>query len=677
VGFELGAHQPGREVLIDPVISTWSGFIGGNNEDVAYAAAVASNGDVVTIGSTSSSDFPFQLGVKMYAGGQDAFITRLDPLTGAVKWSTLLGGSFDEDGNAIAIEPGGAIVATGTTLSANFPSTVPSRPYDGGVNSDAWVVRLPSSGDALLFSTTLGGTALEEGTAITVDATSIWVGGNSRSSSIAGGTPPPWLNNKGNQDAFVAQLQTDAGITFFTWFGGEQADTLNALKLDPAGNLYLAGSTQSKTQLPLLHPLQDAGNGNEGFIAIVDPSSPPQLLFSTFLGGPSNDIINALALAPNGDILIGGQAYNTSSWTAIPFTKLDPPTTGADGFVGRIAAMGASVKWLGVVGGGDVDQIFAVNSDARGNMYFAGYVGPNALKGITPGAIQPTGAGKADGVFGIADPDGNQFVYLSFLGGAQNDQLHDVQMIDGGVVLVGESQSFDFPISGAVTTLHGDGGSHDAIVTAVLFPPPLVSTFSPTQGPIDGGTRVDFSGDYFLPDASVTFAGARATVVQTVGQTGLSVLTPAGPPGPADVVVTNADGQQRVVTGGFTYLGTLPPVARIAPPAQSVAAGSVSLDGSGSTGVAPLTFAWEQLSGPTSVQLGLGAMQSLTMSVPGDYAFRLTVTDGAGGSASADATVTISGAMTQVPNFKPGCGCTSFDAPIALLALLALRRRRG
>src|SRR5581483_971087 len=129
-------------------------------------------GVVTLAGSAASSNFPVLAGVQTgYAGNTDAFVSRFTA-AGALMDSTYLGGAAGADqANGVAVDATGAIYAAGTTAANNFPTTTGAyqTAYGGGA-TDAFVAKLSATGDALLYSTFVGGSTADTGTAVAVDA---------------------------------------------------------------------------------------------------------------------------------------------------------------------------------------------------------------------------------------------------------------------------------------------------------------------------------------------------------------------------------------------------------------------------------------------------------------------------------------------------------------------------
>jgi len=203
IGFQIGAYDRHKPLIIDPVLvySTYLGGSGGNTADTGTGIAVDGGGAAYVTGFAGSGDFPTTPGAfsTTYSGHgySDAFVTKLSASGDALVYSTYLGGSDGKvagvhngssGGNAIAVDGAGAAYVTGDTSSTDFPTTPGAFSVtDHGYN--AFVTKLSASGDALVYSTYLGGSYDDEGNSIAVDgAGAAYVTGLT---SSRGSTPKP------------------------------------------------------------------------------------------------------------------------------------------------------------------------------------------------------------------------------------------------------------------------------------------------------------------------------------------------------------------------------------------------------------------------------------------------------------------------------------------------------
>jgi hypothetical protein len=242
-------------------------YLGGNDNDGAFALVIAPSGEVYVAGDTSSSNFPHTAGgAQASFGGSpyDAFVARLNAGLTANLQSTYLGGSDDDKAFALAVGPSGDVYVAGYTGSPNFPNTSGGAQANNGGASDAFVARLNATLTSNPQSTYLGGSGHEEVWALAIlPSGEVYVAGYTGSPDFphtAGGAQTSY---GGSWDAFVARLNaTLTSNPQSTYLGGSSADEAFALVIAPSGEVYVAGITGS-TDFP--HTVGGAQASNGGF----------------------------------------------------------------------------------------------------------------------------------------------------------------------------------------------------------------------------------------------------------------------------------------------------------------------------------------------------------------------------------------------------------------------------
>jgi len=201
----------------------YSTYLGGSGDDIGYGVAVDSTGNAYVTGSTYSPDWVcncvggFQ--TTGYGGAGDAFIAKIGNLTGTVyplTYFTYLGGTSYDAGYAIQVDPVQAAHVAGYTTSSDFPTTTDTYQSQYGGSGDAFVASIGTTlsgqtgtGD---FSTYLGGSQSDQGTAVAIDVYgATYVAGTTQSSQsssipfpITSTAYQPQLN--GPQDAFASKI---------------------------------------------------------------------------------------------------------------------------------------------------------------------------------------------------------------------------------------------------------------------------------------------------------------------------------------------------------------------------------------------------------------------------------------------------------------------------------------
>ena len=205
----------------------YSTYLGGENRDHGFDIAVDPIGQAFVTGGTASQQFPTTPGAFQPSnrGGFDAFVTKLTRRGSWLVYSTYLGGTADENTDAlvrrnagVAVDTFGEAYVTGVTGGLAFPTTANAvQPMYGGAN-DAFVARLNRRGSALRYSSFLGGTGPDFGAAIAVEDDHHHHDRDSRPAYVTGGTASPNFPTtadafdptaNGNFDAFVTKLTTD------------------------------------------------------------------------------------------------------------------------------------------------------------------------------------------------------------------------------------------------------------------------------------------------------------------------------------------------------------------------------------------------------------------------------------------------------------------------------------
>jgi hypothetical protein len=148
----------------------YSTYFGGNNRDTGNSVAVDALANVYLTGSTGSTNFPTMNPLQpSLAGGDDAFVAKLDQSGSALRYSTYLGGSTRDVGAGIAVDARGSAYVTGITRSNDFPTLNPLQPTPGISISKAFVSNLQADGSGFVYSTFLGGSFADSGAGIAID----------------------------------------------------------------------------------------------------------------------------------------------------------------------------------------------------------------------------------------------------------------------------------------------------------------------------------------------------------------------------------------------------------------------------------------------------------------------------------------------------------------------------
>jgi hypothetical protein len=479
VGFQIARYDTSQELVIDPVLA-YSTYLGGTNNDIGHAIAVDSAGNAYVTGETLSLDFPGSAASGIQAtrsGSVDVFVTKLNATGSALVYSTYLGGSSGDWGYAIAVDSGGNAYVTGQTDSGTptpssvpFPTTVGARQTIYKLGGDAFVTKLNAAGNALVYSTFLGGGGTERGYGIAVDDLgNAYVTGHTNSDNVSsgptGGFPtvnPLQANNNspGIYDVFVSKLNpTGSALIYSTYLGGTGNDySLDGgdIAVDSDGNAYVGGSAGAN--FPGVTAIQGTYGGGvtDGFVAKLNAAGSG-LFYSTYLGGTGYDAVHGVAVNSGGEVFVTGYTdstnypvYGPTSCVTIYLCRLlilqESKGTGEDAFVSKLNATGTALVYSTYLGGSGGERAYDIAVDSAGDAHIAGWTTSSNFP--TAGAIQGVNGGSGGDAFITAlNASGQSLLFSTFMGGNAGSETARGITLDlaGNIFVTGDTNSTNFP----------------------------------------------------------------------------------------------------------------------------------------------------------------------------------------------------------------------------------------
>jgi uncharacterized protein (TIGR03437 family) len=418
--------------------------------------------------------------------------------TGALTYSTYLGGDGTDIIHAMAVDAANNVYLTGETFSSNFPVTAGAfqRKHAGvpgtmtGILAfpnalpDAFVVKLNAAGQ-IVYATYLGGANADAGLGIAVDSTgSAYVVGSTSSQNFPVTPGAVQTHIAGNTDVFVTKLSPDgSSLVYSTYLGGTAFDTAAAIALDSSNNVYVGGlaSNDFPTTPGTYRP-----QGSGAFVAKLNPTGTA-LVYSTFLGD-SSGITSGIAVDSAGNTYAGGSTSSPNFPTtpgAIRST-IDAGDSGA--FLVKLNPTGSAAVYSAILGGSGYSFSAAVAVDPQGNAFLAGNTDAPDFP-VTTGAFQQASAGGTDVFVAKLNPSGSALVYGTFLGGSGADLPAGLALDSAGnAFVVGETFSTDFPVT------------PDALPKRFAGSPCLVTAATPFGNP----TLIAVCGDAFAAKLGTT-----------------------------------------------------------------------------------------------------------------------------------------------------------------------------
>jgi hypothetical protein len=581
VAFELAKYDTTKPLLIDPAF-IYSTYLGGSAGDGGSGIAVDSAGDAYITGSTNSTDFPtsnpLQASNHAHSSayfGNNAFVTKFNPTGTALIYSTYLGGSGGgAGGGGIAVDGAGNAYVTGSTASADFPTSNPLQASNHAHTStssgnNAFVTKINAAGSALVYSTYLGGSedlseGVESGTGIAVDgAGNAYVTGETGSSNFPTSSPLQANTSSALFTAFVTKINAaGSAFVYSTYLGGSKGDSGIGIAVDETGNAYVTGYTYS-SDFPTHNALQPGNpttpqgtiDVSTGFVAKINAAGSA-FVYSTYLGGTGNDSANGIAVDGAGNAYVTGRTGSSDFPVVNP---LQPSNHGSsNAFVTKFNPAGSALVYSTYLGGSGGDGGGGIAVDGVGNAYVAGttysadFPTSNSLQAsnLAYGSANNTNAFVAK-----INPAGSALIFSTYVGGSGNsvplefgggsDGASAIAVDGAGKAYVtGGTTSTDFPTSDPLQA--SLGGTNDAFVLSISpLPPPFAAggeAFLVSGG--SGSLNVTFPADLAW---TATSSASWLTLTGSTSGSGTGTLT--------YLVGANlgADRSATITVGGFAF----------------------------------------------------------------------------------------------------------------------------
>ncbi|MDX8367213.1 SBBP repeat-containing protein [Cytobacillus sp. IB215665] len=376
----------------------YSTYLGGSDNEMGAGISTDTNGNAYLTGVTNSTNFPTTPGAfqTMLNGDNAAFVTKINATGTDLIFSTYLGGDGDDAGNDIALDAQGNAFVTGRTESTDFPTTFGAfQTMLMGVQS-AFVTKVNASGTDLVYSTYLGGDGGDVGIGIALDAQ-----GNAFATGVTNSTNFPTtlgafqMMLNGNNAAFVTKVNaTGTDLIFSTYLGGDGDDGSAGITVDIHGNTFVTGVSTSTNFPTTLGAFQTMLMGGQSAFVTKVNAMGTDLIFSTYLGGNSDDTGFGIAVDAHGNTFVIGTTESTNFPTTVDAfqTML---MGGQSAFVTKVNAMGTALIFSTYLGGNSDDTGFGITVNAHGNAFVTGSTESINFP-TTVGAFQTTLADLSD-----------------------------------------------------------------------------------------------------------------------------------------------------------------------------------------------------------------------------------------------------------------------------------------
>ena len=403
---EMGQETAVEKVREQPVeggvpSQPWIRRAGGTGNDFGNAIAVDASGNVAVLGRfVKTADFG-QFTLKA-TGGTNIFIAKLDS-QGNWLWAKRAGGVGGENsGRAVAFDASGNVFITGRfdsngdfgkfTLKANGTNDVFIAKLDGNGNWQ-WAKRV-------------GSTDKDHAHGMAIDAKGeiLIIGAFFRECTFGSKT----IKGRGDQEIFVAKLDTNGNWRWITSAGGQGADIGDAITIDSKGDILVTGSFQSRAYFGSIGML--AAGRNDVFVAKL--SSSGTWLWAKAFGGKEDDIGAGITVDVSNNVYVAGSFRVQAFFDRLPLTSKGS----YDAFVLKLDSKGQRI-WVKQFGSSNGDYAKSILLDAKGQLFVTGIYQSR----VTFGTVTHTAKGAED-IYLVSFDDKGQWLSVKVMGGRGSDE---------------------------------------------------------------------------------------------------------------------------------------------------------------------------------------------------------------------------------------------------------------
>ncbi|MEO1806206.1 MAG: PKD domain-containing protein [Bacteroidota bacterium] len=325
-------------LVIDPTL-IFSSFTGSFSDNWGYTATYDDDGNayaggtINTISSTGNTDgyptTPGALQTTFSGGGSDITLSKFNPMGTDLVYSTYIGGELEEQPHSLVVNSNNELILMGRTNSDQIP--IAGNPFRGFKSSgfDLYLAKFAADG-SLLVATYFGGSGADgsngtpdpdnysstkynygddaRGEVIVNDNNEIFVAAPTQSINVLHVNPiQPIL--EGSQDGMVIKFTEDlSSVVWSTYLGGSGVDAVHGIKIDPNGDVWVVGGTNS-VDMPVTNGVIQSsyGGGVDGFLGKI-AGDGSQIIALSYVGTNRYDQAYLIDLDKDGDVYIAGQS---------------------------------------------------------------------------------------------------------------------------------------------------------------------------------------------------------------------------------------------------------------------------------------------------------------------------------------------------------------------------------
>jgi len=357
--------------------------------------AVDITGNVYVTGETAEYwDFNATVHQTSYGGGSlDAYLIKINA-NGTLGWKTYYGGNGDDYGKSVSVDANGNIYLTGYSNSTNniatagaFKSNLTQSEFNAW---DAYLVKFSNTGNRL-WATYVGGSSWDRAESCTVDAAgNIYIAGDTSSADgIAYNGFKSTITNS-LPDGFLVKFNSAGQRLWGTYYGGDNSESIYACTTDLGGNVYIAGRTESWTDIAFNGHKNNGGLGNignvfsggDGYLVKFKPDGSRE--WATYYGtNEYDDWAMSCRADLQGNIYLSGVSQ----------TPTEEPLLPSKAFVIKYSNSGKYI-WDANYQGNNSSSGYGMAVSTSGHVYLCGAT--KSTSGLATGGFQNTLGGDSD-----------------------------------------------------------------------------------------------------------------------------------------------------------------------------------------------------------------------------------------------------------------------------------------
>jgi fibronectin type 3 domain-containing protein len=535
-GFDVGSYDGSQTLTIDPNMNVvqFSTYVGGSGYDSSYDSDIDSSGNLYVCGQTDSYDFPSVKGhyQSFLNGYTDGFLFKMDPTGKSLLLATYIGGSDSDYATSVRVDGKQNIFLAGLTSSSDFPTTDGAYNesiynYTGWMN-DFFILKFDSRVTTLLFSTYVGGAqdetvSKQPSHCLDIDADgNVYFAGTTYSANFpvtadayqntltggSGGGPKEWWA----PDIVMFELSSDGtSLLYATFLGGMYYEYVSALEYRDPGLVYLGGATESDDFNVTKNAFSTTKSGWTDAIISVLSVIDCSLIYSTFIGGISSQMIADIDVDASGTVYACGVTYSSD----FPVRKDAYSTQNNgedDGFVLAIDISSNVMNVSTYIGGTSSDSLDSLMLDSNSDIHLAGVTNSGDFP-VKEGSFQDVHSDPDQGGWRWSDvlyvkmeSDGTDLVYSTFIGGPGYENCVSVflDVATGLPIVIGSTESPSFPVTEDAYQITLNGFSDVFLIEIDLILPPL-SPMNPMATPGDDFVNITWEEPIFDGGAPIEY----------------------------------------------------------------------------------------------------------------------------------------------------------------------------